>query len=262
VAGISRSLAGRLGGVERALGRELTLAPTSDRLDPVGAYRVVGVAENVAYDAAAQQETSRYIRYGDATDVRGTREDVYLPLLPYRSLSIGVFTRGDEATMLEPLRRRLAEVAPTSAVHWTTTMRYALAFEFAPSRFYAILVAAFSASALLLTGVGLFAVVSHGVARRTGEIGLRVALGATPSHVLRLVLAGALSPLVVGLAAGIAGAAVLARIMGGLLYGIPALDGPAFLGAAAALVLVALPAGLLPARWATALDPMRALRDE
>jgi putative ABC transport system permease protein len=264
VAVVSRALAERMGGVERALGREVTLPEDPDPRMPSGRYRVVGVAENVAYDAVDAQDTRRYIRYGDAADTRATRLDLYLPLAQsgVRTVSIGVFTHGDPAAMIEPLRRRIAEIAPSSAVHWTSTMAYALEFEYAASRFYALLVTAFSLSALALTGVGLFAVLSHGVARRTGEIGLRVALGATPRHVAGLVLAMGLRPLAIGVAAGLAGAAVTARLMGGLLYGIPALDGPAFLIAAGTLLLVALPAGVLPARRATALDPMRALREE
>jgi putative ABC transport system permease protein len=240
----------------------VTVPPDADF--PSGTFRVVGVAENVAYDGLGEQDTRRYIRYADTSDPRARREDVYLPLaqFPARTVSVAVFTRGHAGALLEPLRRRIGELSPASAVHWTSTMADELAVEFAPSRFYAILVSAFSASALALTGVGLFAVLSHEVARRTREIGLRLALGATPSQVVRLVLSGGLGPLGVGIALGLAGAASLARLLGGLLYGVPALDGLAFVGAAILLLLVALPAGLLPARRAALIEPLRAIQGE
>jgi putative ABC transport system permease protein len=261
VAVVSRSLAERMGGPDRAMGRELVL-PDATAGMPTGAFRVVGVAENVAWDGTREQDTRRFL--GAATsDPRAARDDVYLPLGPFRgrAISIAAYTRGDEGALLEPLRRRIAQLAPTSAVHWTSTMRDELAGEYESSRFYALIVAAFSTSALLLTAVGVFAVLSHGVARRTNEIGLRMALGATPRHIARLVLGGALVPLSAGVAAGLIGAVVFARATAGLLYGIEPLDLLSFFGASAVLLVVALPAGWLPARRAASLEPMKALRE-
>jgi hypothetical protein len=261
VAVVSRFLAERMGGPDRAMGRELVL-PDAGAGMPTGGFRVVGVAENVAWDGIREQDTRRFL--GAATsDPRSARDDVYLPLGPFRgrAVSIAVRTRGDEAALIEPLRRRIAQLAPTSAVHWTSTMRDELAGEYESSRFYALIVAAFSTSALVLTAVGVFAVLSHGVARRTNEIGLRIALGATPGHIAKLVLHGGVVPLAWGLAAGLIGAVVCARATAGLLYGIAPFDVLSFLGASAVLFVVALPAGWLPARRASSLEPMRALRE-
>ena len=94
VALVSRALADRMGGVARALDGELTLLPDPDAGLPSGSFRIVGIVENVAYDGLGEQDTRRYIRYGDSTDVKATREDVYLSLnaFPSRVISIGVFS--------------------------------------------------------------------------------------------------------------------------------------------------------------------------
>ena len=99
-----------------------------------------------------------------------------------------------------------------------------LAIEYAPSSFYAVLVTAFSTTALALTAIGLFAVLSHAVARRSHEIGLRVALGASRPDVVRLVLGNGLAPLAIGIGIGLAGSVALTRVMRGLLYGVSAFD--------------------------------------
>jgi ABC-type lipoprotein release transport system permease subunit len=220
------------------------------------------VAENVAWDGRREQDTDRMIRFSDRGDRRAGREDVYLPLAlyPLRTVSAAVSMHGDAAAALEPLRRRIASVAPTSAVQWTSTMREELALEVQPSRFYALLVTAFSTSALLLTAVGVFAVLSHGVSRRTAEIGLRMALGARAADIAWLVLESGSRALGAGVVAGLAGAVLLGRAVAGVLYEVPALDGAAFAAATTVLLLVALPAGLLPARRASRLQPMAALR--
>jgi len=261
---VSRALAERLGGAANALEREITIVPDRDTNLPSGSFRIIGVVENVAYDGLGEQDTRRYIRYGDSTDAKASREDVYLSLaaFPSRVISIGASTRGAAATLIDPLRRRLGELAPGSAIHWTGTMNDELALEYAPSRFYAVLVAAFSTTALALTAIGLFAVLSHAVARRSHEIGLRVALGASRPDVIRLVLGNGFAPLAIGIGIGLAGSVAVTRVMGRLLYGVSALDVAAFGGATALLVGIALTASILPARRASALDPVDALRTE
>ena len=262
VALVSRALANRMGGVHEALDHELTIVADPDASQPSGTFRIVGVVENVAYDGLAEQDTRRYIRYGDPTDPKAMCEDVYLSLAEYptRVVSIGVYTRGSAAALIDPLRRVLGGVAPTSPVHWTGTMSDGLAQEYAPSRFYAALVAAFSITALLLTGVGVFTVFSHGVARRSAEIGMRVVLGAMPRDVVRLVLGQGLAPSAAGIAAGMGASFLLARLMQGVLYGVSVMDAAAFAAAAAIVLATALIAGLLPARQALRVDLMRALR--
>jgi predicted permease len=259
---VSRSIAGRLGGVQAALGRSIALV--GDDVVPAGQARVVGVAENIAYDGLGEQGTGRYIHYGDASDRVASRDDVYLPLvrIPMRPVSIGVTTGGDAAALIEPLGRALSRVAPSSAVHWTGTMEEEVGREYSSSRFYALLVNAFSLSALALTTVGVFAVLSHVVARRTGEIGLRRALGGTRVQIAGYVARIACTPLVVGIGLGLAAAFLMSRWVGTLLYGVGALDLTAFGAATLILLCVAAVATAIPARRAAAIDPMIALRED
>jgi putative ABC transport system permease protein len=264
VAVVSQSLAMRMGGPERALGRDVVFAGGDGMgTEPSGTFRIVGVAEDVAWDGLAEQDTRRYIRYGDAGDLRAARYDLYIPLarFPTTVVSIGASTAADPATLIDPLRARIASVVPASAVHWTSTMSDEVELEYAPTRFYTVLVAAFSSSALALTSIGLFALLSHAAARRTSEMGLRLALGASRASTAGLLLQTGLKPLAAGVAAGLIAAAAVARAMGGLLYGIDSFDALTFAVAVVALVCVALAAGLLPARRVARVDPVVALRD-
>ena len=263
VAVVSRSIAARLGGIERALGREVVVLDEASMAgSPAGAFRVVGVAEDVAWDGLAEQDTRRFIHYADSGDPKAARYDVYLPLarFPQTIVSIGASTGSDPAALIDPLRKQIAEIAPASAVHWTSAMDDEVALEYAPTRFYTLLVAAFSSSALLLTSIGLFALLSHAAARRTSEMGLRLALGASRASTAGLLLRAGLLPLAAGVAGGLVGAVLVARAMGGLLYGIGNFDLPTFVAAVVALAGVALLAGLIPARRIARIDPFTALR--
>jgi ABC-type antimicrobial peptide transport system permease subunit len=189
---------------------------------------------------------------------------VYVPLarFPLTTISIAAATAGDAAALVEPLRREIGRIAPASAVHWTSTMEDEVGLEYAPTRFYALLVGAFSASALVLTSVGLFALLSHAAARRASEMGIRLALGATPRQVAALLLRGGLAPVAMGAVAGLLGALWASAAMRGLLYDVSASDGRAFAGALAALTLVSLAAGLIPARRAASVDPAAIMKGE
>jgi ABC-type antimicrobial peptide transport system permease subunit len=135
-----------------------------------------------------------------------------------------------------------------------------IAIEYAPSRFYSVIVAMFSLSALVLTSIGLFALLSHAASQRMSEMGLRLALGATPQSAATLLLRTGLLPLATGVAAGLAGAALASRFMQGMLYGIDTVDAFTFALAIATLLAVSLAAGVLPARRVAAVDPVRTLR--
>jgi predicted permease len=261
---VSRSVAVRLGGVEEALGREIVVLGEDRAGAPGGAFRVVGVAEDVAWDGLAEQDTRRFIHYADSGDPKAARYDVYLPLarFPQAIVSIGAATSGDPAALIDPLRRRIAAIAPTSAVHWTSTMDDEVALEYAPTRFYTVLVTAFSSGALLLTSIGLFALLSHAAARRTSEIGLRLALGASRASAAGLLLRAGVLPIALGVAGGLLGAIVVGRAMGTLLYGIRSFDTPTFVVAVVALLAVSVAAGLIPARRVARIDPNAALRTE
>ena len=258
VAIISRSLTIHFGGPERALGRSITFVGDDP---PTGTFRVVGVAEDLAYDGLIEEDTRRFVQAGNA---RAARYDAYVALarFPNPVVSIGAATMGQPQAVIEPLRRRIGEIAPASAVHWVSTMDEEIALEYAPTRFYTLLVLAFSSSALALTSVGLFALLSHAAARRTSEIGLRLALGASRAAATGLLLKNGLWPLVAGVTLGGLAAAVAARAMAGLLYGVGRFDVLTFTVSVVTLVTVALAAGLLPARRIASIDPVTALRTD
>jgi ABC-type antimicrobial peptide transport system permease subunit len=120
----------------------------------------------------------------------------------------------------------------------------------------------FAALALVLTSVGIYGVVSYAVARRVREIGVRMALGATPRDVVRLVVRQGMMPVVIGLGVGLVAALGLTRLLAGMLYGVSPRDPVALAAMAAVLVAVALLASYLPARRATRVDPLVALRGD
>ncbi len=132
----------------------------------------------------------------------------------------------------------------------------------AERRFQLTLVLIFALSALLLAVIGVYGVVSHTVARRTNEIGIRMALGASPSAVRLMVVRQGLAPVAAGMAAGLAGAVVAARLVSGFLFGVTPADPPTFAAVALLLLAAALAACYLPARRATRVDPLTALRCE
>jgi ABC-type antimicrobial peptide transport system permease subunit len=127
-------------------------------------------------------------------------------------------------------------------------------------RLYAFLLGGFATLALLVAAVGLFGVLSYVVAQRTRELGIRAALGARPQDLVRLVLRQGIGTTIVGLAIGLAAAAMLMRFVTSLLYGVGAADVPTYVGVPALLLVVAGAACIIPARRASRLDPLRALR--
>ncbi len=132
----------------------------------------------------------------------------------------------------------------------------------AGERFSTVLFASFASVALLLAAIGIYGVMSFAAAQRTHEIGLRMALGAGPRQVLRLVLQEGMLLALIGLGVGLAGTYFVGRLMETILYRVSALDPAAITGVTAVLLLSALLACYIPARRATQVDPMVALRDE
>jgi putative ABC transport system permease protein len=130
----------------------------------------------------------------------------------------------------------------------------------AQRRFALMLMLVFAAVALLLAAVGIYGVMAYTVAQRTQEIGIRVALGATPGSVLSMVVRQGMQLVGLGLAVGLAASLLLTRLVSSMLYGISATDVPTFAAIAAVLAAVALIAIIIPARRATRVDPMLALR--
>ena len=129
-------------------------------------------------------------------------------------------------------------------------------------RFLALLLATFSGIALFLAAIGIYGVMAYSVAQRTQEIGVRMALGAQPLHVLRLIFGQSLMMLLVGTVIGLAGAFALTRLMSTLLFGVTATDPLTYISVVGILTFVALLACYIPARRAAKVDPLIALRYE
>jgi putative ABC transport system permease protein len=142
------------------------------------------------------------------------------------------------------------------------TTEQALAQASADTRSLTVLMTAFALLALMLAAVGIYAVVAYSVTQRTHEIGVRLALGARPGDVFRLVVGQGMLPIFIGLGAGIVAALALSRLLASLLYGIRPSDPLTFAAVSVLLTVVALAASYIPARRATKVDPMVALRYE
>jgi predicted permease len=175
---------------------------------------------------------------------------------------VALRTVGDPAAAAAELRRAIAEVDPNLPVNDPRTLREQVASNFDSERLAARLIGFFGALALLLAAVGLYGVITQGVVQRTAEIGLRMALGAERKSVLWMILRDVLALLAIGLAAGTAAAFAAARLVASQVHGFRSAAPPSFALAVVLLVVVAIVTGWLPARRATRVDPMLALRRE
>ena len=175
-------------------------------------------------------------------------------------MNLVIRTKGDPlgiANQVKAIVRSLDAIAPVSNVR---SLEQIVGISVANRRFSTTLLGAFAALALVLAGVGIFGVISYGVSERRFEIGVRMALGAERSRVLVSVLGEGLRMTLVGVAIGIVGAAGVLRILRSLLVDVPVVDAVTFAGVAAGLVIVAVAASFVPARRATAISAMDALR--
>ncbi len=183
-------------------------------------------------------------------------------LQDYGSMMTLVVAAGDEAQALAALRHELEAIDPKVPIFDQGLLSEHLDVMLFPARMAAALLAAFGGLGLVLASVGLYGVVAYSVSRRTREVGIRMAIGAGRVDVLRLVVREGMVLVAVGLTLGLAAALAGGQLLGGLLYGIEPHDPLTFLAVAAVLAAVALAANLLPARRATRVDPMVALRYE
>jgi putative ABC transport system permease protein len=191
------------------------------------------------------------------------RPELYRPyaLNPLGAPILVVRTRVDAPALLSELSAKVRAVDPAIPTYNESVMERLVERSTAQRRFVMLLLAGFALAALLVAGVGIYGMVSQAVAQRTAEIGLRMALGATPADVLRMVFREGARLMGAGIAIGSAAAMGLAWLMRGMLFAMRPLDPAAFLAAAGTLALFALAACYVPARRATRVDPMTALRE-
>jgi putative ABC transport system permease protein len=181
---------------------------------------------------------------------------------PRRGMSFVARTSADPATLVPALRRELAALDKELPLYNVRTMEQVLADSVSRRRFQMVLIAAFAGVGLLLAAVGIYGVISYSVAQRSHEIGVRMALGARATDILRLVVGQGLGLALLGVGLGLVAALVLTRLMSRLLYGVSTTDPLTFACVSLALLGVAMLACLVPARRATKVDPMIALRYE
>jgi putative ABC transport system permease protein len=261
-------------GIPVVKGREFT------RLDTVNAPGVIVINERMAHLIWPKEDPlGRAIRLGGSDGPRltvvGVVGDVHFQSLdtpvgsqffrPYTQagwpiMNVVVRTISTPAAFTQPTKKAIAEFLPDRPVTGVDTMEEVVHNSTGSRRFPMLLLSVFSVLALVLAAVGIVGVVSHSVAQRTHEIGIRMALGARTMDVLRLMVSGNMAWVALGLAAGAAGSAGLTRLLAGMLYEVRPLD-PLVLGSVSLLLAaVALIASYLPARRAAKIDPIAALR--
>jgi predicted permease len=232
-------------------------------MENAGAYEIVGVMADFKMNDVRRPPHRLYLRpipqrytgFKRAEDATGELRSMFIDsvILHYKSA---------QPNVEQTVRQTLASIDPNLTITDLRPYDDQVAGNFTQDRLIARLTTLFGLLALVLASVGLYGVMSYFVARRTGEIGIRMALGATRGSVLGNVLRGALAQILVGLAIGIPAALFAGHLMASQLYGIGSYDPWAFLGAALVLALCAALASLIPARRAASIEPMKALRTE
>ena len=242
---------------EDAIGKRITI-------DDSTWVTVVGVAKN---DGAAQigerrrsqrcssrMRSRRFFSRGLRRDTRISRSS--------RVWSVVRVSDAIRAAFTTPIVRAVREIDRNVPISNVQAMSSVADQATAESRFYLVLLAAFAAIALTLAAVGIYGVMSYSVSRRTHEIGIRIALGAEQATVLRFIVRQGMTVALVGAGAGLVAAFALTRLMGRLLFGVGPTDPATFAVVTTTLCAVALAASYLPARRATRVDPLTALRSD
>jgi putative ABC transport system permease protein len=241
---ISQRVADRLWPGESAVGRRIVLWKGQNE----NIAEVIGVAGDMRdWDLADTPTLAVYMPYNGAG------------MTPAHFV---VHTTASAAALIPTVRSIMNELTPTTPLSNVHTLDDVVGQSVAARRFTMLLLAALAAVALLLALAGVYGVLSYSVSRRRTEIGMRMALGASTSSVLRLIVSQGMRPVVTGLVVGLTGALALSRYMATLLFGVTALDAPTYAGVALLLTAAAVLACYLPARDAMRVDVLTALREE
>ena len=241
---VSESMARRFWAGQNPIGKRLTMTFSPER-----SREVVGVVGDVK---------------GDGLDVRDPVATLYVPLAqqPTPFMSLVVRTSSPPSTLTSAISNAVHEVDREQPVVGVLTMDDILTDSLSHQRFNMLLLSAFSGLALLLAAIGIYSVLAYSVRHRMGEIGVRMALGAQRADILRMILGQGTRLALIGTGIGIVAALGLTRLAARQLFGVTATDPVTFLSVAALIILVALAACYIPARRATRVDPMVALRYE
>ena len=243
---VNESMARHFFGAASPLGRHLSF---EDKYDPAGAMEIVGVVKDVRHEG---------VRRPDSAGI------IYTPSWSKgaegRMLSVRV--AGDASPVIAAVRRQVHLLDANVPVLRVRMLADYVDASFQHERLIAYLCAVFGALALGLASVGLYGVMAYAVTQRTKEIGVRMALGAQRGDVIGMVLGESLLPVLAGMAAGLCAALALARLVAGMLYGVAPRDPLTIALAAAAMLAVSLAAAAIPARRASRVEPMSALRHE
>jgi putative ABC transport system permease protein len=250
VAIINETMARQYWPGENALGRRFKLG---DPNEPGKLWKeIVGIVADIRQMGLDEPvKAEMYFPYQQVADWPG-----------YRPRDLVIRTNGDTAKLVSSVRQAIREVDPDQPVSNVATMAEVLGEEAAQRRMGMIMLVAFAALALLLASLGIYGVLAYFVTQHTNEIGVRLALGATPRNILFLVVRKGMSLTLIGVAIGIAASFAFTRWMSSLLFGVKAADPLTFVAVPLLLGAVALLACAIPARRATKVDPMIALRYE
>jgi predicted permease len=271
------------GGYFRVLGIPLIRGRFFDEGDRANAPHVAVISESLARDRWPHQDPIGHtIQFGNMDgDLRlltivgivgdtheygldmPPRPTVYVNLFqrPRAAISVTMLSEADTRSVTSAAREILRDLNPEIPTRFRT-LSQVYAASLGSRRFNVVLIGFFGITALLLATTGVFGVMAYSVSRRTREIGVRVALGAPAGDVLRMLLGQGLRPIFIGVAIGIGGALALTRTVESLLFGVTPADPFTFAGVTVLLVGTALLACYIPARRATKVDPMVALRSE
>ena len=245
VAVINETMARQVFGERAPVGRHFQFVSGADRDVPI---QVIGVARDSKYASLEQQvPPTLFMPHAQA---------------PPSGMTVEVRTASDPVTVASAIREAVRQTDPTIPLADMKTQRQQIAETIGKPRAFAALTTVSGVIGLLLACVGLYGIVSYETIRRTREIGIRMALGAKRSDVLRLVMGQIVAVLTIGAGIGVALALAASRLIGSLLFGVSPSDPLAMASALAVLIGVALAASYLPARRASRLDPTQALRYE
>ena len=190
---------------------------------------------------------------------------MYTPFgrFPLPDSTLAVRTAGIEPmALIGEIKEAVKSINPNVAIYGIETLEGDLALHIAPRRFNTWLLGVLAGISTLLAAVGIYGVMSYAVSQRTKEIGIRIALGAEANHVMKLVIGRGVGLVLMGVALGLAGSFAATRLLSGLMFSVSVTDPLIFVGVSILLIGVALGACLGPARRATRVDPIEALRNE